>query len=479
MSHPVTHIVHKLNLQIEAPNERAAKYFYQHAGSLLKDYVLPQLDNLLAKYNLRDEHIRLEVLDIDLNFSSGLSVSALEEMIKHELSGSILKQLDIIIKSKELQETSKQESLSKVKFSSDAEQITEAFLYFLENGFIPWWVTDSNLLSDSGHIIQAIIVREKEFAVAFTRKIQENPVVLKRFLLQYDHLLLTYLFSVLAPLSLFMQANTGYNQLQEMVIGNKKAILFWEQKYWSSIWTLFPLPELFTVSETAFSNKLKSVIQVFQKHYLGTENSGFSAQSNDPFPLNKTLEWIKENISENVHQINKSDQLKEQIKNGLVADRAGLILLHPFLQYFFMEFGLLKDSNFADDACKETAVHLLHYLATKEENAPEFELVFEKYLCGLDPSYIINRFIPLTESMKTEAMTLLQSVVKHWQVLKNTSAEGLQEGFLQRKGKLTMNGKDHRLQMEQNALDVLLEQIPWGVSLIKLPWLDQMIYVDW
>ena len=31
----------------------------------------------------------------------------------------------------------------------------------------------------------------------------------------------------------------------------------------------------------------------------------------------------------------------------------------------------------------------------------------------------------------------------------------------------------------KNALDILLDYLPWNIHLVKLPWLKDSLYVDW
>ena len=35
------------------------------------------------------------------------------------------------------------------------------------------------------------------------------------------------------------------------------------------------------------------------------------------------------------------------------------------------------------------------------------------------------------------------------------------------------------LSAEARTVDVLLDQLPWGVSLLKLPWMDRLLRVEW
>jgi hypothetical protein len=65
-------------------------------------------------------------------------------------------------------------------------------------------------------------------------------------------------------------------------------------------------------------------------------------------------------------------------------------------------------------------------------------------------------------------------------VLRNTSPDGLRGTFLIRSGKLCLrDGGDWSLQVESNSFDILLDQLPWGISMIKLPWMEKMLWVEW
>jgi Contractile injection system tape measure protein len=165
---------------------------------------------------------------------------------------------------------------------------------------------------------------------------------------------------------------------------------------------------------------------------------------------------------------------------GLFVDRAGLVILHPFLSPYFAEVGLLNGNEFRDEIAQQTAIYLLHYLATGQTDAPESELVIPKLLCGLHLNAPVVRGIELPAAALTEGENLLQTAIDYWQVLKNTSPDGLREGFLQRGGKLTLQDDNSwRLQVEQQSIDVLLGSLPWGINVIKLPWLECLIMVEW
>jgi hypothetical protein len=158
---------------------------------------------------------------------------------------------------------------------------------------------------------------------------------------------------------------------------------------------------------------------------------------------------------------------------------AGLILLHPFLPQFFTTLGLVENDTFIDSYSTERAIHLLQYLATGSEDFFEAALVFNKILCGWPIEMPVSRYIELTDMEKNECDAMLQAVVAHWTVLKNSSPQALQESFLSRMGKLVDNAGIWELKVASSGVDILLSEIPWSISVIKLPWMSGHIIVDW
>jgi len=165
--------------------------------------------------------------------------------------------------------------------------------------------------------------------------------------------------------------------------------------------------------------------------------------------------------------------------DGLYVNNAGLLLLHPFMPEMFRRLELLNDGQWRDEASQHTAVRVLEWLATGKETAPEFNLTLNKIICGMasDAVLLVNdQWNPVIE---TECNDLLDSVIRYWTALKNTGREALRETFLQRLGKLTPTDHGWLLQVEQKAVDVLLNRLPWGIGVIKLPWMDKKIFVEW
>ena len=157
---------------------------------------------------------------------------------------------------------------------------------------------------------------------------------------------------------------------------------------------------------------------------------------------------------------------------------AGVLLVHPFLESLFRERGLLEGRAFRDAAARSRAVRLVGALGFGLAELPEYDLVIAKLLCGhafaepLDP-------VALDEADLAACEQLLAALLGHWQALRSGSVEWLRGQFFLRDGKLEEVESGFRLTVERRAQDVLLARLPWGFGVIRLPWIEQKIFVHW
>ncbi len=186
---------------------------------------------------------------------------------------------------------------------------------------------------------------------------------------------------------------------------------------------------------------------------------------------------INKTVSELIKDEALEKHFKKENKGDYYVKNAGLIILHPYLKNFFANCELLNDSDKIIDP--ELAIHLLHYLATKKEQQYESNMVFEKFLCGIDVTQSIRREVIIPEALKQKAEGLLEAVIIHWEALNNPSTDLLRNEFLQRAGKLSFKKDNPKIIVERKVFDLLLDKLPWTLSLSKLPWIDKLIYTDW
>ena len=66
-----------------------------------------------------------------------------------------------------------------------------------------------------------------------------------------------------------------------------------------------------------------------------------------------------------------------------------------------------------------------------------------------------------------------------WQALKGMSPHSLQQLFVQRTGYLDQTAHGWRLTLEHKPRDILLQALPWTVSVVRLPWTDSLLAVEW
>lgn len=162
---------------------------------------------------------------------------------------------------------------------------------------------------------------------------------------------------------------------------------------------------------------------------------------------------------------------------GLLVANAGLVLLHPFLTRFLEGLGVAAGDELLDP---DRALALLHHLATGELTAPEHRLTLAKVLLGVPSDRPNDADVGLTEAETAEATALLEAAIGHWDALRSTSPEALRVEFLQRPGVLaqTPDG-DWLLRVEGRTVDILLDQLPWGLSSFRLPWMGRLMMVEW
>jgi hypothetical protein len=166
-----------------------------------------------------------------------------------------------------------------------------------------------------------------------------------------------------------------------------------------------------------------------------------------------------------------------EAREGLYIENAGLVLLHPFLPQLFAALGIAEEDRLLQP---ERALCLLHYLGTGQPVAPEYELVLPKILCGIPLRAPVGSDSALSGPEKEEAVALLQAVIGHWDALRNSSLDELRGAFLLRPGKMSRRDDgDWLLQVESQTCDILLDRIPWGFSVIQLPWMENMLWVEW
>jgi hypothetical protein len=169
---------------------------------------------------------------------------------------------------------------------------------------------------------------------------------------------------------------------------------------------------------------------------------------------------------------------RESASEAVAVSAAGLVIFHPFLGELFRSLGLLADERFRDAEARAVAVHSIAYLAFGRCDVAEYELLVPKLLCAMAWEEPLPP-LELDDVQRAACDELVRAVLHHWSALKSTSSDWLREVFLLRPGVLEAVDQGWSLNVEHRAQDVLLGKLPWGIGLIRLPWMQRLLHVSW
>lgn len=417
---PNTHIIHCVNLEIAVDDQQVAPQVQEDALRILKDEILPAIEKYLDGIDAADKSYRFEKFNLDAGLHSPETFSGgFAEFTIKQFSDRIAQAMKPLPGSEE----SEPETYTEIP---PEELYADLLIHFLKTGYLPWWATGEQLKVLETQLVQLEFTGGEPFRSRLLALVQTDRIARTRLTLQFSEEYVLRLISALV--------NSEAPEISKEYQLTGKTLLDW----------LTDLSEAHPLFREAIAGKMSGV---------------------------------KIDKPSKVTQKEASDIALDE--GGIFVQHAGLVLLHPFFEYFFMEFGLLQNHSFVNEEAQFTAMHFLHFLATGKEAPMEYELAMEKYLCGWNTDQAVPRNIILSAKMKQESDKLLHAAIKHWKALKNTSPAGLREAFLQRNGKLVLDEYSHRLIVESTSIDVLLGYLPWGIGIVKLPWLEHVLIVDW
>jgi hypothetical protein len=74
---------------------------------------------------------------------------------------------------------------------------------------------------------------------------------------------------------------------------------------------------------------------------------------------------------------------------------------------------------------------------------------------------------------------MLTAVIANAPILRDMSIDGFRGSFLLRKGVLSVRDGAWLLRVERASYDVVLDRFGWGISWVKLPWMQAPLCVEW
>ncbi|MVM33491.1 hypothetical protein GO755_25870 [Spirosoma sp. HMF4905] len=478
----MTHIIRQQYVHIDLNGtESEGMALHSQLPELCRNWLLPAIERALDRCAPSDGHLYIDRLEIDAGV---VSLDRLEqdivELVERALEQSIQLQNSLV-------DVNPGQSDHTSVRKTNAQSVTEAFVYFLKTGSLPWFFrlpvgkTLEQVLLDSWHKESEATITRRAF-VDSIRSILSSAPVRNRLIRQFSPVFLEILFTRLSPANqpilhavLTVLHATG-SEPAELALVTRQ---LWEtafvhlaehrqmteQQIVSEVWHTLPIVK---------TDRLK---QQLERHWPSvTQSEKWSTQ---PPTIEQKNDEVRQNPENEEAQQHTQRQANGQlsVQEGVYVDHAGLVLLHPFLAQFFGALGIAQGDQLVQP---ERALCLLYYLATGQTVAPEYELLLPKVLCNLPMDMPVESDVALTATELEEADVLLRTVVRYWEALRNTSTDALRGTFLIRPGKLSLRADgDWLLQVETASFDILVDQLPWLISRIQLPWMKTMLRVEW
>lgn len=425
------HIIQKQFIEIEFRNSDDPIGLQNRIAEVFYEKLQPGIEKLFDEMVGQKYFVEVDRLEIDAGQIS-------KKNWEQELVDNTLRKLKTELSVLDKKEIIQPDDLSDPAFQS--------FLFFLENGFFPW-----NNRFDSIVELERALIFNSNLIEKLKALIRKSDQASKRIVYQFSKHFRSEVIDLFSSgrINILRTLITIREDMEQLLIDGN-------------------IIDSGIIKAFAF-NENELVVQRFLNYLHNNVQEEIKPVLNE---INKSLEKV---IKEDVNEEIKIEARTESI----YIHNSGVIILHPFLPGLFEQLGLLNDQKWIDKQCQHKASAILSFLATGLDDFPEFDLPLNKILCGIVLDDVIIPQDELSEEIKSECENLLNETIKHWNVLKNTSNEALRETFLIRNGKLSMVDNGWLMQVEQKSVDILLSHLPWGIGLIKLPWMNEMLHVEW
>jgi hypothetical protein len=480
-----SHIIHKQKVHLHTTLSVEAFTLQNRISNVLKNDLPGKLELLFDRLSPNGTILRIDKLKLDLGVIN-------EQTLETEFIEKVLEQLSQCIVGNNNNAVSHyndpEASVDELKQS--ASQLG-SLIYFLHHGYLPWYEATKKFSEWEASVLQLFSEKEwQQLAEELRLSVSVNNQPVSRLARQFSE---SFLEELLFHLHLRLRKN--WNRLyadilaiikkyvKEVSNADEQKIFLWKQVIAAGLTARNKIDFAIELLRNMYPAGAEGLLQKMAQKTGDIE--GVIQDENDPvFKFLKSLNAIEPDrddaqippkIENKPGPGKKADPDEKEFFTG----NCGIVILHPFLVMYFTELDIAGDNQFKNKELQQRAVLLLHYLATGETEVAEFNLLIAKLLCGLDFGEPVPKSIELTEQEKEESANLLKAITQHWKPLNNTSAEGLRASFFQREGTLRQTEAGWTLHVEQKTIDILMNQLPWGIGTIKLPWMKNILNVEW
>lgn len=476
---PLSHKISKLIFEVQMTgDENQVRKLQLEIEQIISTRIAEALDQPLSQFSDKNANFVIDKLEIDIgSFDLKTDKKKLFKVISEKVEEEIHKISKTIENQKGYTTIA-----SKAKDTSELELV----FYILRNGHLPWWAEFDQKVNVAA-VFKRFIQKSTAKQIVRLKDQLVNPVFRKRLIHYLPEVQLIECVQVLIP--------SLINSKKELIEACKKSPLFKVQFFE----LLFEIPN--QNNNNDLEDLVEAVIELLLDHEISPKLVNLEVLEIPKEiltrlkPLQSAIgksKILKRKPIDSAEKIerkrkrserNKSIQpnTEDEIENSIEIGNAGLTLILSFLPRFFENIGIAANNQFNSSAEQHAAVYLLHYIATGSIDFPEeHELFFEKLICGIETEEVLMPFFEFRQSHLDEVEDLLTSVIEHWKALKSSSSTTLQSAFLQRPGYLIQRDDGAwSLHIERQTIDILLDKIPWTLSIARLPFSSIMLYTEW
>jgi len=480
-------LIEKHRVEINCSNQETARRFQDEIAVLFEHQLYPKLEHVLEEHDVSEFLWVIEKIDVKVP-------SLVMSTWKQDLINSIVNQIEVYLKENrpqhvtptEPQKSSQDKNIPKDKFYK------QLLIHYLANGDIP-----ENAVTNRLEHLADNVSLDAEFFNLLQAEIQENSE-------RFYAIVSRWVLNVPYKLSKILAKETGVlkslNTLKKVLKNySNNQVLLGMYVFWLNTFRVTKssqsIDTTITVAQTHFNMSKKDI-----KTFISALRPELS-QENELKPFLTELDALETHLESKPKEDNESkgrgnkddiDAILEALENNDHAaenyaentcyiNNAGLVIVVPFLLSLFDKLNYIdKNQQWKSPYFQNRAVLLTQYIICGQTKVFEHTLMLNKLLCGVGLKDTVWTEWEITEHEKEQSQKLLESVIEHWSALKNTSVATLRDSFLKRKAKLILyKNSTYKLIVEQQSIDVLLDRLPWGISTLKTPWMEQYLSCQW
>ena len=499
------HNIEKISINVNTLSSKIGNLYKDKFPEIINSEFLVEADSLFSSICSENENLIIEQIALEINVDSGTDFSFLKKQLIDRLKERLQEAKAIKLNSKKTEFSTEINTAEKQNYNS-----LGGYLYFLKTGLKPWWVSKEKLNDLLQGNFKSIFKDTENLSVLINEILAHNSVQ-ERFMKQQSNALSMFYFLLQKemPSPIETEWKTWKSKLQNVpykvkalsekfihplflnLIAEKQDVASIEKNIITSFefifnkWIEITDPKEFINIKEAFQSlvdKTLSLFNILSDKKINQKNIQLLIQKITNQTEDYTFQLCNNEDLEIVDQVKKDSKTTE---NEPIEDKpytvylthAGLILVYPFIKELFKSCNLLTKSG--DIISNDIAVHLLYYVATKNLKPQEYELTLEKILCGIPIQTPIEKEVKLSEQQIYEAEQMLEAVSEHWTAIKNSSPDAIRSTFLIREGKLETGDFDKKLFIQRKTEDILINKLPWSISIVKTPWMKQFLTVEW